>query len=58
MKTLTAFFTESPLRKAFAEFSAAFRAQALRALALHLQTCSVVAEAHERRVRVASRREW
>ena len=58
MKTLTSLVVESALSKALAEFAAVIRREARRALMLHLQTCSVVAEAHERRVRVRSRREW
>ncbi|WP_169708512.1 hypothetical protein [Trinickia terrae] len=58
MKTLTAFVVESPLSKALADFAAAFRREARRALMLHLETCAIVAEAHERRVRVAASRKW
>jgi hypothetical protein len=58
MKALTAFVVESSFSKALAEFAAAFRREAQRALALHLETCAIVAEAHERRVRVESRRQW
>ncbi|MGV2290914.1 hypothetical protein AAHK20_19520 [Trinickia sp. YCB016] len=58
MKALTAFVVESSLSKALAEFAAAFRREAGRALTLHLQTCAIVAESHERRVRVESRRQW
>jgi hypothetical protein len=58
MKALTSIFTESPLRKALADIVATVRSQASRALELHLDACSVLADAHERRVRVKSRREW
>ncbi len=58
MKALTSFFTESPLRKALAELAAWVRSEARQAFALHLETCRVVADSHERRVRVKTRREW
>ncbi|WP_175425717.1 hypothetical protein [Trinickia violacea] len=58
MKALTSFVVESSLSKALAEFAAALRREARRALTLHLETCAIVAEAHERRVRVESRRQW
>ncbi|WP_206996094.1 hypothetical protein [Trinickia mobilis] len=58
MKALTSFVVESPLSKALAELAALIRREARRALMLHLETCAVVAEVRERRVRVESRREW
>lgn len=44
-----AVLNESPIRRSLAKFVATLRAQAIRALELHLQTCQIIAEAHQRR---------
>jgi hypothetical protein len=49
MRTLATALTESPLRQSVAKFAAALRAQAIRALELHLQTCQLIVEAYDRK---------